>query len=194
MRNFAFIAALVSLLVVAPFTAAQAGQLFPPANLTGTAINLPCPNNEVLTWSGDSVVCVDPTLAINVSCPEGTVMTGISGGSAVCTQTASTCPSGQTLVNGVCTTSTSSSSSPTSPSFPCPSGQMFDVTGTCCAVGSIVGGFCPGSGGSSSGMCGPDGQCTPGSSVSCILQNGVEGAGGLGTASCDSSCRLGPCN
>ena len=62
---------------------AQAGSLFPPDNLASP--NTPCPSNQVLRWSGDSVVCADPSLGVSVAaCPAGQVMAGISNGLPVC--------------------------------------------------------------------------------------------------------------
>ena len=63
---------------------------------------------ELLTSDGTSFSCVDPHAP------------------------PSTCPSGQTLVNGSCTTPTPS----------CPSGQSADSNGTCCAASSMVNGLC----------------------------------------------------
>jgi hypothetical protein len=71
--------------VFAPFTSAQAGQLFPPANI-GTNPNIPCQSNQVLGWTGESVACINPTPGVSVSCPAGQLLTGIVNGAAQCTQ------------------------------------------------------------------------------------------------------------
>jgi hypothetical protein len=90
-----------------PFTSAQAGQLFPPANI-GSNPNIACPSNQVLAWTGQSVACVNPTPGVSVSCPAKQMLVGIASGSPVCinpTQDVSvSCASGQALtgiVNGV---------------------------------------------------------------------------------------------
>lgn len=74
--------------VIMPLAPAKAGTLFPPANI-GANRDVPCPNGTVLSWTGDSVVCKDPTPGVSVSCPAGKVMTGISSGQAVCADASS---------------------------------------------------------------------------------------------------------
>lgn len=61
----------------------QAGQLFPPDNI-GPNPNISCPHGGVLTWHRDRVDCVNPTLGVSVSCPEGQVLTGILNGVPRC--------------------------------------------------------------------------------------------------------------
>lgn len=65
---------------------AHAGQLFPPVG--------PCPVNTVLRWDGThgAVYCGDATPAVNVSCPAGQLLSGISSGVAVCTSPATGTP------------------------------------------------------------------------------------------------------
>ena len=82
-------AALLSFFAISP--SAQAGQLFPPNNI-GSNANVSCPNTAqlspnagVLTWNGDHVDCVNPTLGVTVSsCPAGSILTGINQGQPVC--------------------------------------------------------------------------------------------------------------
>ena len=62
---------------------AQAGQLFPPANI-GPKPDVACPSGKVLTWNVDHVDCVNPTPGVTVSCPAGQVLTGIQNGQPVC--------------------------------------------------------------------------------------------------------------
>ena len=69
----------------------NAGQLFPPANMTATPAS-PCPNSGVLSWLGGSVDCVDPTAGVTVSCPSGQVLNGINKGSPVCVALIPTAP------------------------------------------------------------------------------------------------------
>lgn len=74
--------ALFALLV--SFTSASfAGQLFPPENI-GSNPSVACPDGGVLSWSGTSVKCVDPTAGVNVTCDKGLTLTGINYGKAVC--------------------------------------------------------------------------------------------------------------
>jgi hypothetical protein len=63
---------------------AQAGQLFPPSNLSNPASD--CPSGQVLAWNGEhgTVECSNPTPGITVSCPAGQVLTGIVNGVPTC--------------------------------------------------------------------------------------------------------------
>lgn len=72
---------------------AWSAQLFPPQNSYGQAS---CPDGKVLSWTDDGVWCADPTPGINVSCPEGGLLTGISNGVPNCT-TIPTCAPDQVL-------------------------------------------------------------------------------------------------
>lgn len=62
---------------------AWAGSLFPPENI-GSDPNVACPNGKVLAWSGDSVVCQDPTPGVSLKCPTGQILTEIKNGTPVC--------------------------------------------------------------------------------------------------------------
>jgi hypothetical protein len=67
-------------------TSAQAGSLFPPANI-GRNANVECPDGTVLKWTGDSVVCADPSEGVSVTtCPAGQLLAGISKGRPICRQ------------------------------------------------------------------------------------------------------------
>ncbi len=122
-RYYAIIV-MVSLLALAPLASAQAGNLFPPANI-GANPNIPCPNGSVLSWSGDSVTCTDPTPGVTTttSCPTGQVMMGVSGGKATCVplSTTSTCPTGQVMM-GV--SAGAATCVPLSTTSTCPTGQV----------------------------------------------------------------------
>jgi hypothetical protein len=91
--RFCVIAALIYLCVLA--VPAQAGQLFPPANI-GSNPNVSCPNGQVLTWTGETVACTNPTPGVSVSCIAGQVLMGISNGTPVCT-TVPVCQANQLL-------------------------------------------------------------------------------------------------
>ena len=82
--HFFTAAALVSFMAFTAISSAQAGQLFPPANI-GAQPNAACPNGYLLDWTGQSVECTNPTPGVTVSCANGTVMTGILNGVAQCT-------------------------------------------------------------------------------------------------------------
>ena len=75
------IAAVFALLLSTSVT--HAGNLFPPQNLNGPVSN-PCPNNQVLKWTGDGVSCADPTPGVTVMCPAGSLLRGIKNGQPVC--------------------------------------------------------------------------------------------------------------
>lgn len=73
---------LVALLMVSSIQFAQAGNLFPPAN---SAANVKCPNDQVLTWTGNSVTCVDPSPGVTTDgCQPGQYVTGIEKGQVKC--------------------------------------------------------------------------------------------------------------
>ena len=114
-------AALLAVCTVA--ASAQAGQLFPPANI-GSNPNIACPNGQVLAWTGEAVACTNPTPGVTVSCPAGQVLAGINSGQAACV-TVPACSANQQLnFNGtqfVCTPSTV----PT-----CAAGQVITFNGT----------------------------------------------------------------
>lgn len=76
------------LLVVVYTTPSWAGRLFPPENAPG-GTNA-CSNGETLTWTGNSVVCQNPTKGVKIACPRGQVLTGIDYGKPVCEKMAST--------------------------------------------------------------------------------------------------------
>jgi hypothetical protein len=80
MRHAAFLSVCLLALLAVP---AQAGQLFPPANI-GANPNVKCPNGEMLTWVVDHVECANPTPGVTVSCSSGQVLTGIQNGQPVC--------------------------------------------------------------------------------------------------------------
>ncbi len=72
---------------------AMAGNLFPPDNI-GANPNAPCPNNQTLKWTGNSLVCADPSPGVTISnCPAGQVLVGISNGAPQC-QVMDTAPQG----------------------------------------------------------------------------------------------------
>jgi len=103
--QFCALSALIVIVILVAVASADAAQLFPPANI-GADPNVPCPNGGVLSWSGDGVICVDPTAGVNVSCPAGQMLTGISNGQAVCagTSTSLSCsgPGCEVPGNGSC--------------------------------------------------------------------------------------------
>ena len=67
--RFGFAAILLSMFILSPLSSAQAGQLFPPANI-GNNPNVYCPNGQVLAWHSDHVDCANPTPGVTVStCP-----------------------------------------------------------------------------------------------------------------------------
>lgn len=61
-----------------------AGQLFPPDNI-GPDVTISCPNHSVLTWTGNSVECTDPSKGVSIEkCGLGELMSGIRQGIAIC--------------------------------------------------------------------------------------------------------------
>lgn len=73
----------IFLLLLCLASTANAGNLFPPNNI-GSNPNIACPNGTVLKWTGDAVNCADPTPGVNVSCPTGKIMIGITKGVPTC--------------------------------------------------------------------------------------------------------------
>ena len=105
-RSYATLA-VVAFFVLAPL-AAQAGQLFPPADLAAAGTpNVSCPNGKVLTWgklasapTDPVIICADPTPGVTVTCPAEQVLTGITNGQAVCaaSNSSTSCPANQVMV------------------------------------------------------------------------------------------------
>jgi len=132
----------VSLLFITPLMA-QAGSLFPPENMLSTP-NSQCPNGTVLKWTGDSVICSDPSPGVSVAqCPATQVMIGVNKGVPICRAEASagsvtvpSCPSGQYLAGitsgtAVCRKDETSSTATLNVQA-CPSGQVMTgiISGT----------------------------------------------------------------
>lgn len=93
-------ATFVSFVVLAPFVSAQAGQLFPPSNLSDPAQS--CPNGATLSWNGASGSVDCTPIATSSNCESG-VASGVSGGAPVCVDptpqvTTTSCPAGQFMV------------------------------------------------------------------------------------------------
>jgi hypothetical protein len=159
MRNFAFIAVLCIAFccahVASAQTASQSGQIFPPIG------GAPCSaSNNLIAWNGSGdTYCTHPIYPV---CTASELLTSYDGVTLQCvdpsapTQTASTCPSGQTLVNGICTSSPPGSDG-------CPSGQTGDKFGNCCAASAMARGACAGRG--------VDGECTAGTTATCLIGN-----------------------
>lgn len=74
-------AAFAFVVISASSMPAFAGDLFPPV---GARDGVPCPNNQVLHWTGNSLICKDPTPGVTVQCPEGKLLAGIQNGSPIC--------------------------------------------------------------------------------------------------------------
>ncbi len=137
MRNFAFIAALCIAFFCAHGASAQSGQIFPPIGIPGTTP--PCSaSNNLIAWNGSgNTYCTHPIYPV---CTASEFLTSYDGVTLQCvdpsapTQTATTCPSGQTLVNGVCTATTPTSEDICGQASPivlsCPQGQT-SVCGQC---------------------------------------------------------------
>lgn len=76
----------------------NAGQLFPPL---GEITNGNCATNQLLSWSGGTLNCTDPTPRVTTTpCPNGQYMKQIVNGNPVCVSAASgittaPCPDGQ---------------------------------------------------------------------------------------------------
>lgn len=77
---------------------ASAGSLFPPDNMLASP-GSECPNGTVLAWTGNSVICRDPTMGVTITCPDGSYMAKINQGEPTCISVGAEfmCPPGQSL-------------------------------------------------------------------------------------------------
>jgi hypothetical protein len=115
--RFCAMAMLVSLIVVAPFSTAHAGQLFPPQGMSPTTNA--CPDNTALVWSstgGGQVACAPASSLVSTTgsvvettttppagsiiCPAGEVMVGMQNGSPICRASTLSCMVVQNQENG----------------------------------------------------------------------------------------------
>ena len=95
---------LVAFCALAMVPQARADQLFPPANI-GANANSPCPNGQVLGWTGQGVNCTDPTPGVTTTnvCPSGYYADAIVKGGADCKPLTVVCNSGyylEGIING----------------------------------------------------------------------------------------------